>query len=327
MKLKTLIFLCLSIFYGTILADKDEQKTLVVDPLYEAYSGTNFVLRWHYQYFCDHVYDPRTDIWRWPTDEDRGVTFDPRKVKAGDTIFIRMFDKFFSEMHPRIKVPYIVVSAGECLDKMTPKYKKHLDQKNVIAWFGVHPDPMAMNHPKFQPLPLGVLQNPDHYEERVKLNNYFKQLRTVSKKHWVYLNFAFAEKPEREVLYNLMVNKPFCKKGKRQDFKDYLHQMAQCKFTLSPEGLGPDCYRTWEAFLVGTIPIVRRSCLDPLYEGLPVLIVDNWEDIDEPLLKKSYEEICSKKYDMRRLYTEYWTDKIKAVQKNFLRKWNRETYE
>ena len=45
--------------------------------------------------------------------------------------------------------------------------------------------------------------------------------------------------------------------------------MAKAKFALSPGGTGPDTYRTWEALLVGTIPIVKTSQLDNLYSDLP----------------------------------------------------------
>ena len=94
--------------------------------------------------------------------------------------------------------------------------------------------------------------------------------------------------------------------------------MAQSKFVLSPAGYGPDCYRTWEALLVGSIPIVKKSQLDPLFEGLPVLIVDSWSDITEEFLHKKYEEITARQYDIKRLYTEYWFAKIKAVKEEFL---------
>ena len=320
-----LLFLALQGLTETLCAKKIEHNEFVEPLYYDSYSNPNFVMRWHYQYFCDHVYDPRKDIWRWPTDQVNGVTFDPAEVQPGATIFVRMIPKFFKEMHPRIKVPYIVVSAGECLDKMVPEYKQYLDKEQVIAWFGVHPNEMAMNHPKYHPLPLGVLQHPDHYAQRAKLDKFFRHLRTtISKKYWVYMNFAFAEKPEREELRKLMIDKPFCIKGERQEFNDYLRQMAECRFVFSPEGLGPDCYRTWEAFLVGTIPIVRRSCIDSLYQDLPVLIIDKWEDINEPFLKKAYKEIRSKKYDISRLYCDFWLQRIKAVQNNFLMIFNQE---
>ena len=67
---------------------------------------------------------------------------------------------------------------------------------------------------------------------------------------------------------------------------DYLKEMAQCKFTFSPRGFGIDCYRTWEALLVGSIPVIKSSHLDFMYEGLPVLIVNDWQVINEDFLNK-----------------------------------------
>lgn len=311
------------LFSGLLLGSAirgEVASSAAVDPLYYgSCEEPNFVMRWQYQHFCDHVYDPRTDIWRWPTDEEHGVTFDPNDVKPGDTIFIRMFPQFFKEMHPKIKHPYIVVSAGECLDQMMDEYKEYLDEDKVIAWFGVHPNKMAMRHPKFRPLPLGVIQDPYHYDRRGRLNKYFKELRTTTEKEYlVYMNFACQDtKPERQRLRKRFLHEPYCKHAEKIEFKEYLKQMAQSCFTLSPKGLGPDCYRTWEAMLVGSIPVVKRSCLDPMYEGLPVLIVDSWDQVTEEFLKEAYKKMTSKKYDIKRLYATYWTDQIKEEQRRF----------
>eukprot|EP00581_Thalassiosira_minuscula_P011257 CAMPEP_0183725922 /NCGR_PEP_ID=MMETSP0737-20130205/21903_1 /TAXON_ID=385413 /ORGANISM="Thalassiosira miniscula, Strain CCMP1093" /LENGTH=356 /DNA_ID=CAMNT_0025957093 /DNA_START=32 /DNA_END=1099 /DNA_ORIENTATION=- len=58
----------------------------------------------------------------------------------------------------------------------------------------------------------------------------------------------------------------------------------QYKFMLSPRGVGLDCYRTWEALYLGMIPVVKTSTLDSMYQGLPVLIVDEWSDLTPELL-------------------------------------------
>ncbi len=60
--------------------------------------------------------------------------------------------------------------------------------------------------------------------------------------------------------------------------------MIEYAFVLSPFGNGMDCHRTWEALLCGCIPIVRSSVFNELFDGLPVLIVDKWEDISLQLL-------------------------------------------
>jgi hypothetical protein len=56
-------------------------------------------------------------------------------------------------------------------------------------------------------------------------------------------------------------------------------------FVVSPHGNGLDCHRTWESLVLGNIVIVKRSSLDSLYEGLPVVIVDDWHQITRDNLK------------------------------------------
>lgn len=50
-------------------------------------------------------------------------------------------------------------------------------------------------------------------------------------------------------------------------------------FGVSPHGNGLDSHRTWEMLYLGMVPIVKSSSLDPLYNGLPVLIVKEWDDV------------------------------------------------
>lgn len=312
MKLMNRWLLAIGCLFGQLYAQEGEL-------LYEGEASDNFVIRWAFQDYCDHVFDPRTDPYVWPSKSKGGVTFDPEDVKPGDVIFVRDAPLFFKKMHPHINHPYIVVSHGEHLDAIDEEHYAFLDEEKVIAWFGIHAS-KKVTHPKYFQIPIGVVQQPENYRKRKQLNALFKRLRsaTTEKKHTLYMNFADWQKPERKKVRALFIKESYCKRGERQPFHSYLKEMSQCKFTLSPKGLGPDCYRTWEAFLVGSIPVVRKSQLDPLYEGLPVLIVDQWEDINEEFLNNKYQEITSKKYDIRRLYMEYWLAKISQVRELFL---------
>lgn len=51
---------------------------------------------------------------------------------------------------------------------------------------------------------------------------------------------------------------------------------------LSAHGNGLDCHRTWELLLLGCIVVTKTSSLDPLYDGLPVVILDNWRQARDP---------------------------------------------
>ena len=55
-------------------------------------------------------------------------------------------------------------------------------------------------------------------------------------------------------------------------------------FVICPHGGGLDCHRNWEALCLGCIPIVKTSKIDNLYNDLPVLIVKDWNIIDNNLL-------------------------------------------
>ena len=91
--------------------------------------------------------------------------------------------------------------------------------------------------------------------------------------------------------------------------------MSKCKFVISPPGNGIDCHRTWEALYLGAIPIVRTSSLDPMYEGLPVLIVNEWSDISGEFLEKIWEEMRGKEFNFAKLYASFWYKKITQFKK------------
>lgn len=91
-------------------------------------------------------------------------------------------------------------------------------------------------------------------------------------------------------------------------------------FWLSPRGNGLDCHRTWEALYMDIIPIVFSSSLNSLYSDLPVLIIDEWRDINAEYLSSVLLDIRSKKlrnhYDWKKLHSCYWHDLILSHSKH-----------
>ena len=304
--------------------------------LYTHDNSVNFIIGWGFQAICNHAFDPFTDEAEdWPTSTNPGgATFDPQNVKPGDIIFVRQIDQFMEKVHPYIKNPYIIITHGEMLETTKDHHRKYLEEEKIIAWFSIHP--FKDSHEKFFPLPLGIKQFKKNYANKSTVNALLKDLRENSERTGlVYLNFDPNIHRDRVRIKELFENMPYCGNASEpHDFEDYLKEMAEYKFVFSPRGLGPDSYRTWEALLVGTIPIVRKgmyehpeifddadpcthSTLDELYKGLPILIVDSWEEITEDFLNKKYEEIRAKRYDIRPLYLEYWRKKSKRYGKNF----------
>ena len=92
-------------------------------------------------------------------------------------------------------------------------------------------------------------------------------------------------------------------------FKEYLQDLGNAKFVLSPPGNGLDCHRTWESLIMGAVPIVLRSTLDPLFNNTRTLILDNWSQLtQEYLLSLDFSKNDTILPDV--VYAEYWQKKL-----------------
>jgi len=92
--------------------------------------------------------------------------------------------------------------------------------------------------------------------------------------------------------------------------------MSQYSFILSPAGIGLDCHRTWEALCLGCIPIVCISEFKTLFNELPVLIVNNWNEITKELLENTIECFKNKHFNKNKLTLNYWVTKINVIKNN-----------
>ena len=84
-------------------------------------------------------------------------------------------------------------------------------------------------------------------------------------------------------------------------------------FELSLPGFGMDCFRIWEALALGIIVITVSSPLDPLFTGLPVVIIDDLDEITEANLDVWLEQYGPRFNDqkaMAKITNEYWVDRI-----------------
>ncbi len=235
-------------------------------------------------------------------------TIVPAKVKYGATIFLRTDDleHFFSNIHPKIANPYILVSHNS--DASAPRNFAHmLEDTKLLAWFAQNVDAA---HPKLHPIPIG-LANRFWPHGSIEIVAEVQSLPAQDRTILLYMNFSPETcLSERTHVFELFHNKPFCTAPGHRPFKDYLIDLMHTKFVLSPRGYGIDCHRTWEALLMGAVPIVKSSTLDPLYEGLPVVIVQDWNEITEEFLNKKWEEIQQSHFQRERMYADYWLKRI-----------------
>lgn len=265
---------------------------------------------------CDYCYTGQGDQWSAPLNQT--TPCDPENIPKGSVIFATPFgiEKFLEEIHPKIKNPYILITY--CYGAVF-KYSDTVMDPKILAWFG-QTNSNAITFDKFTVMPLGAFATNEVFDNRVENGRLFKEWKGREKTKLLYMNIMVHEGQHvelagRKYVYNLFKDQPYCKTITltpkwRKPFLEYMNEMADCKFTISPEGDMADCYRHWEALMVGSIPIVHRSPLDDTFKDLPVIIVDDYAEITEDFLNKKWEEMKDGVYNFRKLYMQYWVDLV-----------------
>ena len=241
--------------------------------------------------------------------------FSFENVQSGDVIFVKTdyLELFFQEHHPRIAEPYVLITHNS--DRAIPgPFVSMLDDEKLLAWFGQNVE--KCSHPKLHPIPIGIANKSWRHGNTEIFDIVSSKRAGIPKKHFLYLNFTIGTfVNERSLVYNLFKDKPYCTLSSPKHLKAYLLDLALSKFVLSPRGNGLDCHRTWEALYMGAIPIVSSSSSDSMYEGLPVLIIEHWEDLNFDRLQQKYKEMQQETYDMERLFAPYWLERIEKERK------------
>ena len=235
-----------------------------------------------------------------------GTPFDPKQVAPGDTIFVEFGSlRQFRKIARKIKNPFILISANQ--DRPLPDdNRKLLKIKNLATWFVQNIDCPPSD--KVQPLPIGI---PNTFEP----NGGFKVAETKKRDIFVYVNFNIStNSKERQPCWDYFAKKEWTHLTSGRSYQDYLEDLSRSVFTISPPGNGLDCYRTWEALYLKCYPIVLGTTLNPLYEDLPVLVVNSWAEVTEEFLKKKKEEFDQREWSYEKAYSPYWLGKIGTLQ-------------
>lgn len=235
---------------------------------------------------------------------DQKTTFNPEKVYEGSVVFIKndYLQTFFEKLFPKIDSRFILITHDS--DGAAPReFISYLENEKVIAWLGQNPS--IVRHEKFHPIPIGVAGRKWKHGNISLIKQSLNS--KLEKKYLAYLNIAVHTYPkERQKVQNLFLNQSYCLSRNKCPFQTYLKDLKESYFVFSPRGNGLDCHRTWEAILMGTIPILSTSNLDPLLEDLPVLVVNNWNEVNEEMLLKKWKEFQDRDFNLDKLYIPYW---------------------
>jgi hypothetical protein len=258
--------------------------------------------------------------------DETNQSLNPDMVKPYDIIFLKtdFVPAFFQIMHPCITNPYILITHNSDLSPifaLTYKFTEvrvdvshFLDDPKLVIWFAQNIDYV---HPKLKAIPIGLANSRwphGNVELFLEATQYIPSLEQRVPK--IYLNFLVENNPvERQRALDILADQPFAHHAKLKSPADYLKEVKCYRYIINPPGNGFDCHRIWEALLLGCIPIIKHSLLDPLFDDLPVIFVHDWTEINEYFLEKKYEEISKKSYHCEKIYAHYWINLVLSFKK------------
>jgi len=260
-----------------------------------------------FEKICDHTY--------WSNAHPYANT----DFKAGDIIFCKTDEilRFFERL--RLTRKRVVLVTGES-DYPCDALRQQFLPPHVIRWFAVN---VTHPHPRVTALPLGLGGIKDavtlHLKEMEGLQN-----ENLSRDQWLYINF----RPEtnsaiRQKIYDAFKNRAeqehwitFEPPKNHGNNEKFLTQLRRHRFVLAPPGNGIDTHRLWESLALGAYPIALRSSVLEPFEKLPVLFVDDYNEVTLDFLKKNLDQLEEKKKNQVMIQMDFWREKIKDAKAN-----------
>ena len=266
--------------------------------------------------------------------------------------------RWFEKHRLLVTVPYVLISSETDGHSPIGFFKEKLSNdestqdKLLIKWYGMNPDTDNVDQlNKFVSFPLGLSK---YHEQMPYLTHYLRQTNfsnpfagAVNKDRWIksvelqtalettnILFVKFGINPNSQhrkipfaALCSHLLNKtnlvePMTRVSCTLDpfsMSETYAAASKYLFGLSPPGNGMDCYRTYELWMLGVIPIIERNRDYPeMFRGLPYIQVDRWDYTQAELIKMMQDYIASDEFQnndfsgWERLFLRYWRRMILA---------------
>lgn len=258
------------------------------------------------------------------------MEIDYSSIKAQDVLYVCTagIPEFLKQIH-KIQVPVTLISNDSDLSFPgcvinEADFLAVMQNPHINRWFIQN---SVCMHPKVHQIPIGLdlhtmetkntwghITNSNHQDENIGMIASHSATIT-NRKIKCYCNFHFrvntAHGYDRlSALNEINSDLLFLEPKFTPRFQSHINQ-SQYAFVISPLGNGLDCHRTWEALILGCVPIVRKSdlCMD-VYDKLPILIVEEWKDVTFKLLHQYIQTYDCNNYDFNKLYCSYWYDVV-----------------
>ena len=278
--------------------------------------------------------------------EDQYVcAFSFSEVQPGDCIYIATTDlrtsktttkylRAYREMLPQIKNPHAVITHNGDLStpdsdawhstegaQWSAEFSDLLESPALLAWFASNCN-WKGNGPKPKKLhciPIGVENR--YNQGGSKPEVYFDWMHSRHSSEPSKMLLAAFRTSANKLLRNeaiLSLNASWITKVRHSieepgplSRDNYVRVLQDHHFVACPPGHGFDTHRVWEVLVAGSIPVVVSTPMDSMYEGLPILIVEDWTQVTEQLLQKTLVDFGTRRWNTRKIFFPWWKDLVK----------------
>ncbi len=248
---------------------------------------------------------------------------------SGDSIYVctDALLNFSLNVIEKIQHPFTLVTG----DSDTPinnnliqheAIKKILDHPHFVNWYAQN---MVADHPKLHQMPIGMdyhtmwerpgtwglAQQSPFAQERVLMNTLAQAPDFADRFFAGYCNWHFAiDRGDRqECLGKIDKTISLIEKNHLPRISSWQRQ-AECMFVISPEGAGIDCHRTWEAILLGCVPVVKKNKFSSLFHRLPVVMLNDWSEFNSTHMIQQVDRLKNEKFNFNPMFLRYWDERI-----------------
>jgi hypothetical protein len=179
-------------------------------------------------------------------------------------------------------------------------FRDIINHEQILHWYAQNAN---INHKKITYIPIGI-ECP-----RIELDKIISQMNCLNRNRTnnFLINFnpnsRYVIDNEREKLTNILNQKNIYNKFDFLNREQYIEDLTNSYFCLSPMGTGIDCHRTWTALYCGAIPILTKNYIsEKIALFFPTLLIDKWQDLNfDNLNQDLYFKIKENKLEINNL--------------------------
>jgi hypothetical protein len=269
-------------------------------------------------------------------------------IRDGELVWVRIswLNSFVKQLLPMVNARFVLITgdSDSCVpSELGTEARVLLESPKVAHWYTQDYDGSSASG-KISPIPIGIdfhmlsekpiwgesVCSPEQQEAVLK--SVGAQLRPREDRiQKVYVDFAwqrgyglrhyrryhalvgarFRER-RRQIAKKLRSHESVFSQNGPLPRSELWRTRGEYAFVLSPHGMGLDCHRTWEALALGHIVLVPASSLDSLYTGLPVVMLNDWNEITSSNLERWLLQFKGNCGIHEKLKSSYWIAKMRG---------------